>query len=190
MVQNTSGLQIYFPRAEQSSTIPSQGAFRVERVNSRTLRGFYRDLPGNYTAEDAVGAFVDQGTVQAAQGSRGGNDGVNAFDEVLLSSDPQQGRTCDGVAATITGRGQINGTNGDDVIIGSDRDDTINGGGGDDLICGAGGGDTINGDGGDDNLFGDRGRDKLAGGPGNDRADGGRGRRDTCDAEREISCER
>ncbi len=86
VIQNTSGLRLYFPQARQGSTIPAAGALRVEAVNSTTLRAFFsKDLPGNYALSDAVGAFVQQGTVQAAVGSRGGNDGKNAFDELRLS---------------------------------------------------------------------------------------------------------
>ena len=85
VVQSNAGLRVFFPEARQQGTIPSAGAIRVERVNETTLRAFYgTDLPSGYTLADAVGAFAVQGTVQAAQGSRGGNDGVNAFDEVLL----------------------------------------------------------------------------------------------------------
>ena len=76
IIQNTSGLRLYFPQARQGGTVPAAGALRVEEVGSTTLRAFFsKDLPGNYTLSDAVGAFVQQGTVQAAAGSRGGNDG-------------------------------------------------------------------------------------------------------------------
>lgn len=50
----------------------------------------------------------------------------------------------------ITGSGTINGTNGNDLILGSAADDTINASGGTDCILGGGGNDTINGDNGND----------------------------------------
>ena len=175
VAQNSSGLRVYFPRAEQGSTIPFASSSRVEVVDSDTLRAFYDAYPGDYTLADAVGAYVVQGAVQAAQGSRGGNNGANAFDEVLIAASPNPDLTCNDVAVTIDGRGRINGTSGDDVILGSDRDDTIKGRGGDDLICGAGGDDDISGNGGVDTIFGDAGSDTLAGGGGDDTIRGGGG---------------
>ena len=85
IVRNTSGLQVYFPSTSQGATIPSAGAVKVKRVNETTLRAKFKDLPEGYKLSDAVGAFVDQGSVQAAPGSQGGNDGTNAFDETFLN---------------------------------------------------------------------------------------------------------
>ncbi|WP_085521482.1 hypothetical protein [Tuberibacillus sp. Marseille-P3662] len=83
IIQNSSGLRLYFPQAKQNSTIPSAGSSRVEVVNDTTLRAYYEGtIPGDYTLEDAVGAYVVQSTVQAAEGSRGANSGKNAFDEL------------------------------------------------------------------------------------------------------------
>lgn len=87
IVQSTSGLRVYFPATSQSGTIPDAGAVQVKRVNDRTLRAKFKDLPEGYRLSDAVGAFVVQGSVQAAVGSRGGNDGKSAFDETFLSID-------------------------------------------------------------------------------------------------------
>ncbi len=82
VIQSTSGLRVYFAKAEQSSRIPAAGALAVKRRTKKTLRAYYgNDLPGGRSLTDAVGAFAVQGTVQAAEGSRGGNDGKNAFDE-------------------------------------------------------------------------------------------------------------
>lgn len=87
VIQSTSGLRIYFPSTTQSSTIPDAGAVEVKVVDDRTLRAKFKDLPEGYSVQDAVGAFVVQGTVQAAVGSRGGNDGKSAFDETFLNVD-------------------------------------------------------------------------------------------------------
>ena len=111
-------------------------------------------------------------------------------------------RACGGHPATITGHGTINGTSGDDVIVGSARGDDIRARGGNDIICGAGGGDEVHagrgtdvlyggpgndelhadqggdrlvGDDGDDDLVGGSGLDNLYGGPGDDSVDGGDG---------------
>ncbi len=83
VIQNTSGLRLYFPDAAGGSTIAFAGSSRVERVDARTLRATYVDLPGDYTLSDAVGAFVVQGTVQAAPGEGGANAGANGFHEIL-----------------------------------------------------------------------------------------------------------
>lgn len=82
VVQNTGGLRIYFPKTN-SNSVRQAGALSVDRKDAETLKAFFgRDLPGDRGLEDAAGAFVNQGTVQAERGSRGGNDGKNAFDEV------------------------------------------------------------------------------------------------------------
>lgn len=177
VVQNNSGLRIYFPETEQSSTIPDAGAIRVERVNSTTLRAFYgEDLPEGYTLGDAVGAFAQQGTVQAAQGSRGGNDGANAFDEVLLRSTCTITGTPDADVLTGTsGRDVICGLGGDDEIRAGGGNDEIRAGTGDDVIFGGPGADRIFGQPGEDRLYGNGGNDVLRGGADQDRLVGGIG---------------
>ncbi|MGB3541965.1 hypothetical protein [Rubrivirga sp.] len=89
VIQSTSGLRVYFPATDQGGTVLEAGAITVEQIDETTLRGSFSDLPlapdgEPYTLADAVGAFVVQGTVQALKGSRGGNDGKGAFDEVAL----------------------------------------------------------------------------------------------------------
>lgn len=82
VVQNIGGLRIYFPETDNSS-IRQAGAISVKRRNKTTLDAFFgEDLPDGRKLTDAVGAFVKQGTVQASKGSRGGNDGKGAFDEL------------------------------------------------------------------------------------------------------------
>jgi hemolysin type calcium-binding protein len=79
----------------------------------------------------------------------------------------------------------IFGTNGDDVIFGSEHSDTIFGfrggdtisaGAGSDTVFGSRGDDLIDGGKGNDRLFGDKGNDGLVGGDGNDDLYGGQGR--------------
>ncbi len=178
VVQSTSGLRIYFAETSQSSTIRQKGAIRVERVNNTTLRAFFgSDLPEGKTLSDAVGAFANQGTVQAAQGSRGGNDGKNAFDEVLLDSTCTiEGTSGDDVLVGTPGRDVICGLGGDDEIRGLGGNDEIRGGAGDDTrLAGGPGTDRILGQAGDDKLFGNAGNDILRGGAGQDRLVGGAG---------------
>ena len=69
---------------------------------------------------------------------------------------------------TITGSGDIVGTEGDDVICGSAGPDRISGLGGDDVIYGFGGDDQLSGGNGNDLLVGGDGIDRLAGGDGDD----------------------
>lgn len=87
VVQNTGGLRIYFPKTD-NSTLRQAGALAVRRKDETTLRAFFgSDLPGNRKLSDTAGAFVKQGTVQAEKGSRGGNDGMSAFDEISKLED-------------------------------------------------------------------------------------------------------
>lgn len=69
----------------------------------------------------------------------------------------------------------LNGTNGDDVIVGTDGPNTINGGNGDDTICGMGGADIINGGNGDDWISGGAGADIINGGTNSDTIYGDEG---------------
>ena len=63
----------------------------------------------------------------------------------------------------------INGTAGNDELLGTEDPDTINAGDGHDFVTGAGGDDALHGDGGDDYLRGDDGNDLIDGGAGWDR---------------------
>lgn len=101
--------------------------------------------------------------------------------------------TCDGRPATITDNdgndadpriGAIEGTSGNDVIVGTDDGDQIDGLGGNDTICGGRGNDDIDGGGnrdrifggsGDDAIFGSGGGDDIFGYTGDDVIIGGRG---------------
>jgi Ca2+-binding RTX toxin-like protein len=76
----------------------------------------------------------------------------------------------------------IDGTPGDDILVGAEGDsfilglggdDTIQGGPGNDWLDGGAGGDHLRGDDGDDTLLGGAGNDTLQGSPGNDWLDGG-----------------
>ncbi len=84
----------------------------------------------------------------------------------------------------VVGSGILNGTNNNDLILGSPGNDVIRGNRGGDCILGGGGNDTLYGDQGndvliggpdDDVLYGDQGGDVLIGGGGYDICDGGRG---------------
>ncbi len=72
--------------------------------------------------------------------------------------------------------GTLNGTGGDDVIVGTSGNDTINAANGDDLVCADAGNDTVNGDTGDDTVYGGDGKDSLNGDDGNDTLYGENGK--------------
>lgn len=76
-------------------------------------------------------------------------------------------KNCRGVLPTLP-IGATEGTEGDDVMVGTAYDDVIYGNGGNDLICGRDGNDTIYGGPGEDYLVANNGHDVLYGGPGRD----------------------
>ena len=78
--------------------------------------------------------------------------------------------TCYGEVVTVSDhQGRIDGTTGDDVILGDAGPNKIFGNGGHDIICGGDDGtDLLFGGGGDDFLLGNEGDDSLYGGPGRD----------------------
>ena len=73
------------------------------------------------------------------------------------------------------GRDIIKGTNGSDLILGLGGADDIKGKRGNDVICGGKGADYIRGNNGQDILYGDAGLDWLIGGNGADTLYGGKG---------------
>ncbi len=78
--------------------------------------------------------------------------------------------TCNGLAATIIG------TNGDDVIVGTNKADVIVTFGGNDTITGGNGADVICSGFGDDVIDGGNGKDYIDAGAGDDVVDGGNGK--------------
>jgi Ca2+-binding RTX toxin-like protein len=82
--------------------------------------------------------------------------------------------TCKGQAATITSSAtRVQGTPGNDVIVGGPANQVINGNGGNDTLCGAGGNDVVNGGAGNDDIDGQGGMDIVIGGVGDDIEHGG-----------------
>src|SRR3989440_13058071 len=69
----------------------------------------------------------------------------------------------------------LNGTAGNDNLIGGADADTINGLGGDDFLAGGSGDDSIVGGTGNDTIYGDGGNDWIEGGAGNDSVSGSGG---------------
>ncbi|WP_432482463.1 ExeM/NucH family extracellular endonuclease [Kineococcus esterisolvens] len=106
-------------------------------------------------------------------------------DPIVLGIDLDE--RCQGLVPTIRGtdgddvlagtnqRDVIMGLGGDDVITGGNGEDVVCGGAGDDRLAGGNGDDTLLGGFGDDRLAGANGADVLVGGPGADVLDQGRG---------------
>ncbi len=97
-------------------------------------------------------------------------------DPLLLGIDLEE--RCYGLVPTIRGTDGddvLHGTNGVDVIMGLGGDDVIHGGNAADVICGGAGDDVLTGDNGDDVLLGGFGDDVLEGGRGADTLIGGPG---------------
>jgi Ca2+-binding RTX toxin-like protein len=111
-----------------------------------------------------------------------GNDKIN-LDHVGLGATVDGGDGNDRIIGTdkadsITGgagNDWIFARGGADLINGGEGNDVLLGGAGNDVIHGDAGNDLIDGSIGDDQIFGDAGNDILNGGPGKDKVDGGAG---------------
>jgi len=71
------------------------------------------------------------------------------------------------------GDDSINGNNGNDCIVGGEGNDSIRGNNGNDVILGGSGNDSLKGNHGNDRLYGEEGSDSLEGENGDDYLDGG-----------------
>ena len=89
-----------------------------------------------------------------------------------------------------SGKDDLEGTVGRDVLLGGNGQDELRGANGNDVLRGGDGSDRLLGGEGRDGLQGQAGQDRLYGGPSRDHADGGSGRKDLCRAEHERQCER
>lgn len=99
----------------------------------------------------------------------GGDDDGDAYTGVL------DGTIGDDVIVGTAGNDEIDSSIGNDVVCGGEGNDDISGGIGEDILCGDAGNDTIDGSVGDDVLCGGDGDDDLQGSTDNDQLDGGVG---------------
>jgi Ca2+-binding RTX toxin-like protein len=123
----------------------------------------YTPNPG-FSGSDSFTFHINDGTVNSAPAT------------ISLTITPVL--TCQGLTATIIGTDGpdvLKGTNGNDVILGLGGNDVIHGGNGHDVICGGNGNDTLHGGNGNDILIGGHGDDSLMGNNDNDTLDGGNG---------------
>lgn len=150
------------------------------------------------TTISACGIFISPLSVEAFQL---GGEGAVIICPYLPDHLPEI-PLCDGKPATCVGtdgHDLIWGTDGADVIFAGDGNDVIQGDAGDDTICAGDGNDAIHGARGKDTIFGNAGSDwvfgavdddnlsggtgdfdVLWGGPGHDELDGGPGQYDVC----------
>lgn len=106
---------------------------------------------------------------------------MSAVNPAMLANDPNdllvlsEGFTSDGTIVPFSNNSEFIGTNGADVINGTELDDIILGNGGQDTLIGNSGNDSVDGGNGKDVLQGDDGNDTLDGGAGRDTLSGGDG---------------
>jgi predicted acyl esterase len=118
--------------------------------------------PGSGQVGEPADLFVPEGRELAPGYEQGGQE----------PGPPDEPLRCKGEDATLVAPSDgstVRGTNGPDVIVGTDGDDTIRGRGGDDLVCARGGDDDVRGGAGDDRILAQAGDDRVRGGPGRDR---------------------
>lgn len=103
---------------------------------------------------------------------------VNPYDSLIAARTNPVATRCDGLLPTLTvvPGVPLQGTDGDDIILGTNGADVIDAGAGDDVVCGLDGKDDINGGSGHDRLFGGSGTDTIRGAKGGDHIVSGTGR--------------
>jgi uncharacterized repeat protein (TIGR01451 family) len=171
-------------KVDFGSAVPSQGSCERKGRNVEcalgTLASGARASVAIRVVPRADGQLVNTVTVSSADTDPQPANNSDTETTTVVGAPPPA--TCGGKVATIVG------TNGDDVIVGTDKrdviaalrgNDQVRGLGGKDIICGFGGNDRLKGKGGNDVLRGGGGNDRLGGGPGDDLLRGGTGR-DRC----------
>ena len=95
-------------------------------------------------------------------------DSVSQVFDVTLSGDSGGSFTVEGLAATSNAGQTVDGTSGNDLLLGAAGSDTLNGNDGNDVLNGGAGVDTLHGGAGNDVLIGGPGADILTGGDDSD----------------------
>lgn len=158
------------------------------------VRVYGRTLSASEIANLSNGCTTPASSSSSSVSSSSSSSSVSSSSSSSVSSSSSSSSssvappTCDGQTATIYVQGgtivggpdngdpytgDLEGTNSDDVIVGTNNDDEIDGDNGNDIICGRGGEDEIDGDRGNDRVFGEGGADELDGSSGNDTLTGG-----------------
>jgi hypothetical protein len=171
-----------------ATSIP-QAVARVQQVSLGATTQDFKAVgagskPISQLVTDNTGAALDS-KIQAVTLPAGIATPIVTGDADLGSNSGQiNGTNGDDILTGTTGNDAINGRRGNDSLDGGLGDDTLYGGKGSDTLLGASGNDVLfggrgadilNGDDGNDILFGGKGDDLLTGGLGNDTLTGGKG---------------
>ncbi|MCC3525125.1 MULTISPECIES: DUF4347 domain-containing protein [unclassified Microcoleus] len=171
-----------------ATSIP-QAVARVQQVSLGATTQDFKAVgagskPISQLVTDNTGAALDS-KIQAVTLPAGIATPIVTGDADLGSNSGQiNGTNGDDILTGTTGNDVINGRQGNDLLDGGLGDDTLYGGKGSDTLLGASGNDVLfggrgadilNGDDGNDILFGGKGDDLLTGGLGNDTLTGGKG---------------
>ena len=124
----------------------------------------------------ALGQFVRQVTYPGVQVTAIGTGTAKNEIDGTDGDDRLIGTRGDDVITCGAGNDRVDGGGGDDIIRCGDGKDIIRGGSGRDRIDGGAGGDKVAGESGNDRINGGAGKDKLSGNSGNDTLIGGPGR--------------
>jgi Ca2+-binding RTX toxin-like protein len=122
---------------------------------------------GLITVRDELGGRVDPGIGCRRVGAA--TDRVVCTEAAVDSLFVDSGLGNDRVTNLTPLRALVNGSSGDDVLVGGSAVDTLKGGGNRDTLRGGGGSDRLEGENGDDELEGGPGDDVALGGEGDDR---------------------
>ena len=101
--------------------------------------------------------------------------------DLIVTADFEVPSQCDGIQFSgnpilgTSGNDNLEGTNGNDLIVGFEGNDNIEGGNGNDCLIGNQGNDAIEGGNGNDIVEGGEGFDRISGSNGNDKVEGGEG---------------
>ncbi|MFF4323365.1 FG-GAP-like repeat-containing protein [Streptomyces sp. NPDC001568] len=150
-----------------NDTDPDGGTLTATVVTAPTHGALTLGPDGSFTYRP-TGAYVgsDTFTYKATDGT---------VDSNIATVTINVSTGCNGLAATITGNGTVNGTSGADVIVTGNGNDSVSGNGGNDTICTFGGNDAVSGNHGNDTVDGGDGNDAISGGDGTDAVKGGAG---------------
>lgn len=125
------------------------------------------DISGSYRHRSAISADGRFVAFDSLADNPVAGDGNHTSDIFVHDRDG----ACLGLTPTIVAEPdqvRINGTSGDDVILGNDLNNIIRGRSGNDVICGLGGNDRIGGGVGNDQIDGGDGDDTIRGNGGTD----------------------
>ena len=159
------GTELQAGMASEESPRESEPAGNTEFPESEARGGPALD-PGAATGGAPEGTVIAGAQVNLSFGGMGAA-------QTGLPGDADDNAGSGGAGGTIGDH--VGGTDGDDVIHGTENDDHLSGGAGNDIIHGHGGDDVLDGGIGNDQLFGGAGNDHLLGREGHDQLHGGLG---------------